>query len=87
MLEAMSCGCLLIGSRTDPVEEVIKDKQNGLLVDFFDIDSLAQKLLNALANPSKYAEIRNLARETIKTKYDLKDCLRLRLELIDKIIA
>jgi hypothetical protein len=31
----MSAGCLLVASKTAPVEEVIRDGENGFLVDFF----------------------------------------------------
>ena len=36
MLEAMSCGALIVGSNTGPVTEVIKNNENGIIVDFFD---------------------------------------------------
>jgi len=76
MLEAMSAGALLVGSRTGPVEELIKDGVNGRLVDFFDVDGWANALIDGLANPEKYLGLREAARRTIVEGYDLKQhCL------------
>ena len=41
-IEAMSCGCVIIGSDTTPVREVING-ENGMLVSFFDHEQLANK--------------------------------------------
>src|SRR6185312_2943528 len=57
-LEAMSAECLMIGSNTAPVREVIEDGVNGLLVDFFDVDGLADRVVEALAKPSKFLSMR-----------------------------
>ena len=83
MLEAMAAGCLVVGSRTAPVEEVVEDGRNGLLVDFFDADALAQRLAEVLAAPQSLAGIRKAARQTVLDKYDLRTrCLPRMLELI-----
>jgi glycosyltransferase involved in cell wall biosynthesis len=73
MLEAMSCGCALVASRTPPVEEVVRDGHNGLLVDFFDIDSLVKTVTRVLAYPSQMVELRKAARQTILDRYDFKN--------------
>jgi len=57
MLEAMSTGCLVVGSKTSSVEEVIKDNYNGLLVDFFNINELADKVEYVLNNQEELTYI------------------------------
>ena len=47
LLEALSSGCLVIGSDTAPVREVITNNKNGLLVPFFDIEQLAERVVEA----------------------------------------
>jgi len=72
MLEAMSAGALVVGSRTPPVEEVIEHGRNGLLVDFFDVDAWSSTLSEALARPERYESLRSAARRTIVDGFDLK---------------
>ena len=82
LLEAMSCGCAIIGSKTPPVEEVIIDGDNGLLCKFFDVDDLSCKIEFALDNPEKMQKIRENARNTILEKYDIKHTLPEILDLL-----
>lgn len=86
MLEAMSAGAMVIGSRTPPVEEVIVDGKNGVLVDFFDQKRLAERVIDVLAAPDRYEGIRAAARATIERSYDLKRvCLPQWLSFIDLV--
>jgi len=71
VLEAMSCGALIVGSRTAPVTDVIKDHDNGLLVDFFDTEGLAAKVCEVLENPKAFESLRRRARETVLERFDL----------------
>jgi glycosyltransferase involved in cell wall biosynthesis len=72
MLEAMSAGCAVIGSRTGPVEEVIRHGENGLLVDFFDAEGVADAVTAVLTHPDRMAGMRQAARQTVIDGYDVK---------------
>jgi glycosyltransferase involved in cell wall biosynthesis len=75
MLEAMSVGCLLVASNTPPVLEVIEDGKNGLLVDFFSPQEIAQKVDEVLDNSEDMISIRTQARKTIIENYNLHTLL------------
>lgn len=75
LLEAMSVGCLVIGSDTAPVREVLNER-NGIRVPFFDIEGLAERVVDALANRVRFSDLRAAARQTILDRYDLaQSCL------------
>jgi glycosyltransferase involved in cell wall biosynthesis len=71
LLEAMSAGCLVIGSDTPPVREVM-DSTNGILVPFHDVDRLANAAIEALAHPQRYNRHRTRARQMVIERFDLK---------------
>ncbi|KMO20486.1 glycosyltransferase family 4 protein [Methylobacterium platani] len=87
MLEAMALGACVVGSATPPVEEVIRDRRNGILVDFFSAAAIAEAVVAALADPGTVAPLRAAARQTALA-YDLRRvCLPAHLRLIDEVAA
>lgn len=64
MLEAMASGCLLIGSDTAPVREVLRHGENGVLVDFFQPQAIANAVIHALTDPAAHTPLRARARES-----------------------
>ncbi|MCP4385233.1 MAG: glycosyltransferase [Hyphomicrobiales bacterium] len=87
MLEAMSAGCVVIGAASPPVAEVISDDENGLLVDPFSAEELAERIDEALEDKQRMREIAGAARQTILDRYDLEMCLRAQEELIADTLA
>jgi glycosyltransferase involved in cell wall biosynthesis len=82
LLEALSAGCIVIGSDTDPVLEIINGK-NGVIVPFFDIEQLAERVVEVLAHPDRFSSMRDQARQTIIDRYDLTNiCLPEMMTLI-----
>jgi glycosyltransferase involved in cell wall biosynthesis len=81
-MEAMACGCAMVASDTQPVREVIQHGHNGLLVDFFSPDALAEAVYEILESPDKSAKMRAQARADMVQKYDLYTLLPLHMQLI-----
>mgnify|MGYP003341058549 CR=1 FL=1 len=88
LLEAMSCGALVVASATAPVLDVIRDRHNGLLVDFFDTEALASTIAEALENQTSLQPLRRAARQTVQDIYDLHQiCLPRQQALVDRLIS
>ena len=88
MLEAMSAGCVVVGSATGPVQEVIDDGHNGLLVDFFSTAGIADAIDRVLSHPDRMAGLRARARQTVVEHFDLKRfCLPRHVALVDAVAS
>jgi glycosyltransferase involved in cell wall biosynthesis len=88
LLEAMACGAVVIGSGTPPVAEVISDGVNGLLVDFFSHEALAERVAEVLADPAAYRALALEGRRTVQQHFDLHGvCLPRQLALVDWLAA
>ncbi|MCK0067983.1 glycosyltransferase [Kordiimonas laminariae] len=85
MLEAMATGTLVVGSDTEPVRELIRDGENGVLVPFFDIEKQADTICHILDNKADYEPLKQKARETILNKYAVKDLLPQYWQLIESV--
>lgn len=88
MMEAMSAGCLVVGSKVAPVEEVLRDGHNGRLVDFFDVPGWSRVLTECLADPARFEPLRVQARRTVQERYDLnRICLPKMVALVEGLGA
>ena len=87
LLEAMACGCAVVGSDTAPVREVIRHGHNGLLVDFFSPGDLAKAVVELLNDPERAAAFGVAARRTVERTYELESCVTRQLALMDLVVS
>ena len=72
LLEAMACECVVVASDTSPVQEVVENGTDGLLVPFFDPEALAQAVIEACAEYKQYLRLRRRARRKVIDHYDFQ---------------
>lgn len=82
VLEAMATECVVIGSDTPPVREVLQHGENGLLVDFFSPKAIADAVDAIFSHPQRMSHLGAAGRRSIAEKYHLTDTLAKYRELI-----
>ena len=88
LMEAMSVGCLIVASDTDPVREQIKHGENGLLVDFFDPAALADTVAQAIEKREELRPLRHAARQHIVKHHDLNTiCQPAQMALLSRLVG
>lgn len=88
LIEAMASSCPVIGSATAPVQEVIRDGENGLLVPFGDENFLKEKIITLLENPRWAEDLAAAARQTTIDRFDLQRvCLPRNVALLDAVAS
>jgi glycosyltransferase involved in cell wall biosynthesis len=75
LMNAMSCGCKVLASNTEPVREVIVHERNGLLADFYNIDGLVSSSLQVLSDPQAHGRLGQAATATVQEKYAMNKTL------------
>lgn len=73
MMEALSAGCLLLGSDTAPVRELVEHGKNGFLTEYRNAERLADDLDRLLDEREKHDAVRAAARQTITDSYAARD--------------
>ncbi len=71
LMEAMSVGCSIVASNTEPIREVIKNNETGILVDFFDQQEIVKSVTELLNNSKERESLGRHARDCIIERYDL----------------
>lgn len=82
LLEAMATGCAIIGSDTEPVREVLRHEETGLLADLRDPASIAAAIARVLDDRALAAWIALGARRHVESHYALGPVLAHHIALI-----
>ena len=83
LLEAMAARCVVIAADVASIRAVIKDGENGLMVEPYNAAQVVEKLKFALSGKSELESLRRKARVTVETKFAISNYI----ENLDNIYA
>ncbi len=65
ILEAMACDCAVVTTNCGGTSDIIKDGENGFLVDVADVEAITERILLLLNNKKLREDFREKGRETV----------------------
>ena len=86
-VEALSTGTPVIGTRTGGIADVVRDGQDGYLVDERAPDQIADRLRRLTADPALLAELGGSARERMVQEYSWDSVARRYREVLHRVAA
>jgi glycosyltransferase involved in cell wall biosynthesis len=88
LVEAMACGIPVIATRIEGATDVmIEDGVNGRLVNPDDVQALAAALVQVLEKPDEAARLGRHARETVVSRYDIRQTAERWLEAYRTVLS
>jgi glycosyltransferase involved in cell wall biosynthesis len=87
LLEAMACGCCVIGSRVGGVPELITDRVNGLLFEPRNVDALAGALTEVIGNADLRTRFGQHAATTAREEFSVEIAARRTEALYESALA
>ena len=84
-LEALSCGVPVIGSIVGGLPELVVDGENGYLYPIGDVERMAEKSIEILADKSLNKKLSNTARQLVLQKYKIDEVIDQYLNYYEEI--
>ncbi len=85
LIEAMSCGCPVIGAKSPGIKDIINDGVNGVLCGTSS-NSIMENITYVLSNLDLRAKIGAHARKDVKKLYSLDRIIKLELDIYNNLI-
>ncbi len=86
ILEAMACGCCVVGSRVGGTPELIADEERGLLFEAGDANDLAQKLTRLIKDPLLRERLAKNAAEFAATRLNMEVAIQRTSEIYGSLL-
>ena len=87
ILEAMACGCCVVGSRVGGTPELIGEQERGLLFTAGDVEELAQKLMELIQNASLRRKLGERAAEFAAKALTMEIAVRRTMEIYERLLS